>query len=151
VALRPNSVRLELWSGIVLGLLGLLSVVLSLAGADIASASAASVGSILEPVVVLLLLLGTWRRVYERSQNQPDAHKFQERRLLPTSATPALRRDLNDVRHRADVSGTIVAVGVPTDLWSLLAKKPTSDREVKEQLQAVLELICEQRSARAKR
>ncbi|CUE65364.1 membrane-associated protein, putative, partial [Bodo saltans] len=58
-ALRPNSVRLELWSGIVLGLLGLLSVVLSLAGADDAAGTVAAVASLLEVTAVLVLSFGT--------------------------------------------------------------------------------------------
>ncbi|CUF20612.1 GP46-like surface antigen, putative [Bodo saltans] len=59
VALRPNSVRLELWSGIVLGLLGLLSVVLSLAGSDGAAESIAVVASLLALVLVVVLSVGT--------------------------------------------------------------------------------------------
>ncbi|CUG70965.1 transmembrane protein, putative [Bodo saltans] len=58
VVLRPNSVRLEYWCGLVLGTLGVVSVVLTLSGEDDAGAVVGTVLTILEPTLAVLLMLG---------------------------------------------------------------------------------------------
>jgi hypothetical protein len=109
VALRPNSVRLELWAGAVLGVLGLLSVVLSLAGAEDAADAVANVGAILEPIVVVVLLCGTAVSEALRAPDHNDVGR--------PSFSDASRRGVTDEERSANRAAMLLAAEAKIDGW----------------------------------
>ncbi|CUE72232.1 GP46-like surface antigen, putative [Bodo saltans] len=137
VWLLPNSVRLELWSALLLDVLSIVSAALVLAGLDDASNAVANIAAVVQVVLIATVMCDA---VVFRLQQQDEILDV----MQPSSLrSPAKQRPMLVPQRLGDKKQSD---HILSDLLSMSA--PTSVSDQQKQLQRIVGLLCEKQQQR---